>query len=785
MKLTLFIGPTEKTAMRFRSLFRQKSGALEKAGIATPGWNHVRLYAACAEAESVGVLRFKRGLDNPLVQQTLTLEFNTLLEKELLDIKANHVVLAAAQLGNLLHSPDELGRLHALLAPHFDDIQIMAHVDEQARLLVEHYSQAITEGRRYPLTQEIDLAGETDWWRGALALRGTNDPSFGLFNDIHYPPFWLDYKSLILAWEKPFGKGNVTLRPLDQATFNSDRDMTEICACLNIKNTFGKIKSGRLFPSEPAPALTRMRHMNDVLIRFTQAREIIIPRDIWSLVHKNVHIEGDAIMPGSLSAVSAHFKSANTDLIKRFPDLKSVLKPDEPAETWEEAAPQMGFRATQYLAAFAHAIRKGSTSAADKRAEVEATKAATQKFDDLLSGDSTDKDGREANQQLLNRIKVNHQMVMSTQFKPHNNLGTVNEEERATPYSPMPPRHPQQGSSGYVIVGCMKNEAPYIVEWIAYHRAIGVDNFLIYTNDCSDSTDEVLGRLMEMGIVQLRNNDKWKGNSPQQHALNQAIKEPVIKNAEWIIHIDVDEFINVRTGNGTLDDFIAAVPDATNVAMTWRLFGHNDVTDLSDDFVIDQFDSCAPKYCPKPHTVWGFKTMFRNIGAYAKISCHRPNKLKEAFEGKVKWVNGSGRDMTRDAARNGWRSSKNNVGYDLIQLNHYALRSAESFLIKRRRGRALHVDRAIGINYWIRMDWSDFRDITIKRNIPRLRVEYDRLMEDGELRKAHEDGVAWHKAKAKELRKLPEFANLYDRALAMKLDETERVAYALSLDTQS
>ncbi len=35
--------------------------------------------------------------------------------------------------------------------------------------------------------------------------------------------------------------------------------------------------------------------------------------------------------------------------------------------------------------------------------------------------------------------------------------------------------------------------------------------------------------------------------------------------------------------------------------------------------------------------------------------------------------------MTRDAAHNGWRSSKNNIGYDLLQLNHYALRSAESF----------------------------------------------------------------------------------------------------------
>ena len=422
---------------------------------------------------------------------------------------------------------------------------------------------------------------------------------------------------------------------------------------------------------------------------------------------------------------------------------------------------------------------------AQRRAEAGAAAQASEKFDDLLSSDTDDSAAQDANARLLNRIKVNHQMVLSTQFKPHNTLGAVNEEALGAAYTPTPPRVLKPGSTGNVIVGCMKNEAPYILEWIAYHRAIGVDHFLIYTNDCSDGTDAVLDRLQQMGIIQHRNNDNWKGNSPQQYALNQAIKEPVIQNADWIIHIDVDEFMNVRTGNGTLDDFFAAVPDATNVAMTWRLFGHNGVTTLADDFVIEQFDTCAPKYCPKPHTVWGFKTMFRNIGAYAKISCHRPNKLARPFEKKIKWVNGSGRDMTRDAAHNGWRSSKKNVGYDLLQLNHYALRSAESFLIKRQRGRALHVDRSIGINYWIRMDWSDFRDITIKRNVPRARAEYDRLMQDDALRRTHKAGFEWHKAKARELHRMPEFRDLYNQALQVKLNETERVAYALSLDMES
>ena len=87
---------------------------------------------------------------------------------------------------------------------------------------------------------------------------------------------------------------------------------------------------------------------------------------------------------------------------------------------------------------------------------------------------------------------------------------------------------------------------------------MGIDNFLIYTNGCEDGTSEILDHLQELGVLQHRNNDDWKGNSPQQYALNQSLEEPVIKNAEWIIHIDVDEFMNVRCGNGTVQEFIAA-----------------------------------------------------------------------------------------------------------------------------------------------------------------------------------------------------------------------------------
>ncbi|MGD9865173.1 MAG: glycosyltransferase family 2 protein, partial [Pseudodonghicola sp.] len=509
-----------------------------------------------------------------------------------------------------------------------------------------------------------------------------------------------------------------------------------------------------------------------------------LPRPLWRGFLDELEIGGDPVAPGSLAAVSDRFAAANAALTAAHPALTPATFAAAPAlPGWTEADPQRGYRASQNLLAFMEEVDKASKAghaakAADLAhlAPAEATAAAAAPDDGL---------SETARRILPDAAQVKFAQLRTSPYAPHDGIGTVAEEAEAPAYAALPPRPLPEGSSGTVIVGCMKNEAPYIVEWVAYHRAIGVDNFLIYTNDCTDGTDRILDRLQDLGVVQHRNNDAWKGKSPQQHALNLSLKEPLVRNADWLLHIDVDEFINVRCGNGTLQDFFDRVPGATNVAMTWRLFGHSGVTRLEDRFVIEQFDRCAPKYCPKPHTVWGFKTMFRNIGAYQKLSCHRPNKLAEDMRDQVRWVNGSGQDITKETAEKGWRSSTRSIGYDLLQLNHYALRSAESFLIKRQRGRALHVDRSIGLNYWIRMDWSDARDITIQRNLPRLRAEYDRLMADERLAALHHAGLSWHRAKAEELHATPEFETLYAQALEVQLTGTERAAYALALDLES
>ncbi len=50
----------------------------------------------------------------------------------------------------------------------------------------------------------------------------------------------------------------------------------------------------------------------------------------------------------------------------------------------------------------------------------------------------------------------------------------------------------------------MRNEGPYILEWLAHHRAIGVRDALIYSNDCDDGSDALLDLLAGAGMATAR-----------------------------------------------------------------------------------------------------------------------------------------------------------------------------------------------------------------------------------------------------------------------------------------
>jgi glycosyl transferase family 2 len=777
MRIYIHIGLPHCGAGRIQQTLDEKRAQLNHKGVlfakSPGGKNHARLFMAATDPEHIDPLRFIRGFSNPEKQASLARAVSAELATEVAKTNPHTLILSATQFASALVTDSELQRLKTILLPLSDDIRIIAHIDEQARVFCKYYAEQVYSGRTMSPEMELAASSGENWRQAVLAHTPPLNPAGNQFSEIQAAPVWLDYAALVEQWQSVFGKGRVILRPYDADLFDSELVTNEVRACFDIKDNIGKVAKARESAQPSAASLTRGRQLNIAMAKLLKTGRVI-PRQLWQHLVHETSIAGAPLEPASFSTLSKAFEAGNSSLLKQHPALTpECLSPAPAAPDWTEADPEFGFRATQYLAAFMPRIER-----ATREAENSTHQQGRKEPDSGLSPS--------AQKLMTPQALENYDRMKDGAFAPHNKIGRVDEMGQQPPYTSIKPRKLVEGSSGNVVVGCMKNEGPYIVEWIAYHRAIGVDNFIIYTNDCSDGTSEILDRLQEMGILQHRNNDVWKGKSPQQHALNISLKEDVIKNASWIAHIDVDEFMNIRCGNGTLDDLFARIPDATSVAMTWRLFGHNDVVRLNNDqMVIEQFDHAAPKFCPKPHTVWGFKTMFKNDGAYAKFSCHRPNKLFDTARDRVKWVNGSGLAMGNEVREKGWRSSKATIGYDLIQLNHYALRSAESYLIKRQRGRALHVDRSIGINYWVRMDWNDHKDITVQRNVARVRHELDSLLQDKELSKWQIRTQDWHRAKAAELLGLPEFSDLYKQAMDIKMTAMERVAYSLALDMES
>lgn len=308
-----------------------------------------------------------------------------------------------------------------------------------------------------------------------------------------------------------------------------------------------------------------------------------------------------------------------------------------------------------------------------------------------------------------------------------------------------------------LIITCMKNEAPFILEWVAHHRAIGFDHFLVFTNDCDDGTVELLDALAARGYVTRMDNpyqEMGSGYNPQKGALKFAESLELVQQAEWVLVSDVDEFVNIHVGDGDLASLFAATGDVDMISMQWRLFGNSFFTQYDDVPLMQRHSYCAPKYCPAPIQAWGIKTMFRTrgdhvAGAYAQIGVHRP--LKRRISGMPNWIAGSGKPVPEDFADQGWRFGMRDHGYDLVTLNHYAVRNTESFLVKRDRGRVNHVERDQGIAYWMRMNFNMEQDFSIQRRLPAMRKELTRLKALKGIKALHEDAVAAHKAKIADL----------------------------------
>ncbi len=302
------------------------------------------------------------------------------------------------------------------------------------------------------------------------------------------------------------------------------------------------------------------------------------------------------------------------------------------------------------------------------------------------------------------------------------------------------------------IVLTIRNEGAFLLEWLAHHRGIGFTDFLVFSNDCQDGSDAMLDRLAEMGwLVHIRNDGPHDKGGVQWSALKQADRHRLVREADWLLALDIDEFVNIHVGDHSLAALLAALPEADAITLTWRLFGNCGQVEYRDAPITGSFTRAAPEVMAWPWRAFMFKTLYRNSGAYRKLGVHRPRAPVDGLADKTRWFDGEGRELPARFRRRQIFSPFGRPNYRLVQLNHYPLGAMESYLLKRDRGRAVHEAQELGLDYWAERNWCAVEDRSILESAPLSAPFLAELQADAALMKLHRAAVEWRHQRLDEL----------------------------------
>ncbi|NJO32723.1 MAG: glycosyltransferase family 92 protein [Rhodospirillales bacterium] len=215
------------------------------------------------------------------------------------------------------------------------------------------------------------------------------------------------------------------------------------------------------------------------------------------------------------------------------------------------------------------------------------------------------------------------------------------------------------------VVAIARNEAPYLLEWIAHYRLLGFERITIYDNESNDASWRILKPLAKAGVIDAVYWKNRRKQHKQQSAYNHA-RLGLRDSLEWCLFADLDEFLILRT-DATLSDILPRAPSVSAVAVPWRIFGSAGQRYRGTGLTIERFLQAASRNSASS------KSLVR-LSDVQWMGTHWPTLLK----GRMIDIAGNDFDPQASAGR---------IFDGIARLHHYFGRSWEEFQCKRARGR--------------------------------------------------------------------------------------------------
>jgi hypothetical protein len=270
-----------------------------------------------------------------------------------------------------------------------------------------------------------------------------------------------------------------------------------------------------------------------------------------------------------------------------------------------------------------------------------------------------------------------------------------------------------EGFKNYLSVAAIvKDEAPYMAEWLEFHLLVGVEKFYIYDNGSTDNILEILQPYIKDGIVEYIN---FPGKLMHEPAYNQAIRR-LRDISFWIAFIDLDEFI-VPVEAESIPQFLRDFEQYPGIEINWVLYGSGGHKEKKAGLVMERF---------KDHDVWD--SLYNRIVK----SIHNPRCTFRINSHVGDYIYGlPGVDTNKNKIVTS--GSERIPLHDKIRVNHYFLKSYEEYLGKMNKGRSA-VTEKLKIEEFYARDKNDIKNDPImdkyiplvKENIRKRRERYQK-----------------------------------------------------------
>jgi len=225
----------------------------------------------------------------------------------------------------------------------------------------------------------------------------------------------------------------------------------------------------------------------------------------------------------------------------------------------------------------------------------------------------------------------------------------------------------ERGRFDVAVMAILKDEAPYMEEWLCHHLAIGVDHFFLYDNGSSDELHEVLKPYADHGIV---TTVYFPMRGLQRDANNHVVRF-FGATTEWIAYVDIDEFL-VPAADEPIGAIMSRFADAEQVLVSRKEFCFSGHRTPPAGLVTERYTMVSQNVPRMGSSAILAKPIIRPAGI-ARVGIHSA----ETVNGRT--VN-TAAEPTSEAA-----TVIEDPSYANLQMNHYFTKSWQEFQAKRSR----------------------------------------------------------------------------------------------------